>query len=127
MIGRLANDTLETMWQMRSLPSIKYHLTVISGFRCDVDEICALLGYYAALSGSSVWTFRDNPSIPSSRVIKSRNVGTELPLNAAKYPRRAQISSLLSYHLPGDEGKSRETLVTTSGIRFRVKAATFRI
>jgi hypothetical protein len=67
------------------------------------DEICALLGYYTALSGSSVPTFRDNLSVPYSRVKKSkkkaffwdfltledgrdklsRNVGTELPLNAA--------------------------------------------
>jgi hypothetical protein len=36
------------------------------------DEICALLGYYAALSGSSVPTFRDNLSFPSSRVKKSK-------------------------------------------------------
>jgi hypothetical protein len=32
-------------------------LCVISGFRRDVDDICALLGCYAALSGSSVPTF----------------------------------------------------------------------
>jgi hypothetical protein len=64
---------------------------------------CALLGYYASLSGSSASTFRDNLSVPSLRVIKlkkkaffpdfltledwtdrpSRNVGTELPLNDA--------------------------------------------
>jgi hypothetical protein len=44
---------------------------LISGFRRDVDEICALLGYYAALSGSSVTTFRDNQSVPFSRVKKS--------------------------------------------------------
>lgn len=25
---------------------------VISGFRCDVEEICAFLDYYAAMSGS---------------------------------------------------------------------------
>jgi hypothetical protein len=60
-------------------------------------DIFALLGYYAALSGNSVPTFRDNISVPSSRVKKSknvltledgtrklsRNIGTELPLNAA--------------------------------------------
>jgi hypothetical protein len=46
---------------------------VFSGFGRDVrvDEICALLGYYAALSGSSVPMFRDNVSVPSSRVKKS--------------------------------------------------------
>jgi hypothetical protein len=37
---------------------------VISGFRRDVDEICALLGYYAALGGSSVPTFRDYLTVP---------------------------------------------------------------
>jgi hypothetical protein len=47
-------------------------LGAISGVCCDVDEICALLGYYAALSASSVPTFRDNLSVPSSRVKKSK-------------------------------------------------------
>jgi hypothetical protein len=65
---------------------------VISGFHRDVDEICALLGYYAVLSGSSVLTFWDNLSVPSSCVedfltieygtdCLSKNFGTELPLN----------------------------------------------
>jgi len=38
---------------------------VISGFRREVDEICALLGYYAAYSGNSLLTFRDILSVPS--------------------------------------------------------------
>jgi hypothetical protein len=96
---------------------ISLELCVISGFRRDADDICALLGYYATLSGSSVPTFRNNLSAPSSKgqevqegpkrprrklldffiveagtVRLSRNVGTELPLNVAYYPRRAQIS-----------------------------------
>jgi hypothetical protein len=65
-----------------------------SGFRRDVDEICALLGYYSAYSGNSVPTFRDNLSVPFSRVKESkaledgtgtltRNVGTELSRYAA--------------------------------------------
>jgi hypothetical protein len=57
-------------------------------------EICGLLGCYAALSGGSVPTFRDKLSVLSSRIKKSsrplkmgpdrlsRNVGTELLLNA---------------------------------------------
>jgi hypothetical protein len=45
-------------------------LSVISGFRCDVEEICALLGYNAALNGSSVATFRDNLSVLFSRAKK---------------------------------------------------------
>jgi len=67
---------------------------VISGFRRDVDEISALLGYYAVYSGNSLPTFRDNLSVPSLRVKKSltledgtdmlsRNVGKELPHYAA--------------------------------------------
>jgi len=35
-------------------------LEVISGFRHEVDENCALLGYYAASSSNFVPTFRDN-------------------------------------------------------------------
>jgi hypothetical protein len=42
--------------------------TLISGFRRDVDDICALLGYYAASCGNCLPTFRDNVSVPSSRV-----------------------------------------------------------
>jgi hypothetical protein len=43
-------------------------LAVISGFRRDVAEICALLGYYTALSDSFIPTFRENISMPSSRI-----------------------------------------------------------
>jgi hypothetical protein len=83
---------------------------VISGFSRDADEICALLGYNAASRGNPLPTFRENVSVPSSRVKKSkksrvgvltrefgtdtlsRNVGKGLPLDAALYRRRAQIS-----------------------------------
>jgi hypothetical protein len=44
---------------------------VISASRRDVDEICALLGCYVASSGKPLPTFRDNVSVPSSRVKKS--------------------------------------------------------
>ena len=37
---------------------------VISVFRCDVDEIGALLGYYTVLSGCSVPTFWGQPIGP---------------------------------------------------------------
>jgi hypothetical protein len=50
---------------------------VISGFRRNVDDICALLGYYAILSGSSVPTFRDNLSI--SPIFKGQEI--QEPLN----------------------------------------------
>jgi hypothetical protein len=45
---------------------------VISRFRRDADMICALLGYNAASSGNPLRTFRDNVSVPSSRVTKSK-------------------------------------------------------
>jgi hypothetical protein len=41
---------------------------LISGFRRDVDETCGLLGYYTASCGNYLPTFRDNVSVPSSRV-----------------------------------------------------------
>jgi len=51
--------------------TIHYHASIcmISGFRCEVDEICALLGYYADYSCNSLPTFRDNLSVPSVRVM----------------------------------------------------------
>jgi hypothetical protein len=36
--------------------------------RREVDEICALLGYYAACSGNCLQTFREKLTVPSSRV-----------------------------------------------------------
>jgi hypothetical protein len=51
---------------------ISIFLSVISGLRRDVGDICALIGYCATLNGSSVLTFRDNVSFPSSRV---KNMG----------------------------------------------------
>jgi hypothetical protein len=74
---------------------------MISGFCHNTDEICALLGYKAALSGNSLPTFWDNISVPSSTVKKSKKIRTDmlsqnvskiLPLDAAFYPRREQIS-----------------------------------
>jgi hypothetical protein len=47
-------------------------LALISGFRRDVDEICSFPGYYAASKCNPLLTFRDNGSIPSSMVNKSK-------------------------------------------------------
>jgi hypothetical protein len=44
---------------------IQYQL-LISGFRREVAEDCALLGCYVASSGNFLPTFRDNLSVPSS-------------------------------------------------------------
>jgi hypothetical protein len=40
---------------------------VVSGLRCEVDENCVLLGCCSVSSGSSLLTFRENLSVPSSR------------------------------------------------------------
>ena len=46
---------------------------MISGFRCEVDVNCALLGYHTVSSGNFLLMFQDNLSVPSSRV--KRKVG----------------------------------------------------
>ena len=73
---------------------------MISGFRRVGDKNCVLLGCYAASTGNLLPTFRDNLSVPSSRVKNpimilrlliledgtnrlSRNVGKEMSLHAA--------------------------------------------
>jgi hypothetical protein len=81
----------EDIWAQEGRGNTGVQETEIQGL-----DACALLGYYATLSASSVPTFRDNLSGPSSRIMKldfltledgtdtlSRNVGTQLPLNAA--------------------------------------------
>jgi hypothetical protein len=66
---------------------------VISGFRREVAENCAVLRYYAS-SGNFLPTFRDKLSVPFSGFNKakkpedgpdllSRNVGKKLPLLVA--------------------------------------------
>jgi hypothetical protein len=76
------NDkTTETKW-------------MISGFRREVGEKRALLGYFSASSGNFLPMFWDNISVPSSGVFcllkpddwtdwLNRNVGEKLPLLAA--------------------------------------------
>ena len=41
-------------------------LCLISGFCHEVDEKCALLGYYTASSGNFLLMFQHNMSVPSS-------------------------------------------------------------
>jgi hypothetical protein len=67
---------------------------VISGFRRDVGDICAVLGYHAALSGSSIPTFRDNLFVPSSRPRSPRRK----PLLGVLEPWRCADTSVKNYH-----------------------------
>jgi hypothetical protein len=64
---------------------VQAYTCAISGFRRDVGEICALLGYYAALS-SSVFKgqrVQDFLTLEDGTDRLSRNVGTKVTLNAA--------------------------------------------
>ena len=46
----------------------KWIIREISSFRCEVYLNCALLGYYAGISGNFLPTFRDNVSVLNSRI-----------------------------------------------------------
>ena len=53
---------------------IKVHLVAYQvSINHQDPEYCALLGYYAESSSNSLPTFRDNLSVPSSRVENQRN------------------------------------------------------
>ena len=56
----------------------KLVLWIISGFCRRVNEVCALVGYYAANNINSLLTFRDNLWVPSSRC---KNPGNFWPVN----------------------------------------------
>ena len=61
---------------------------VVSGFRREGDQNCALLDYYAASIGNSLPTFRDNLSVPSSRFKEPLKIG----------PKCCPETSLRIYH-----------------------------
>jgi acetoacetate decarboxylase len=63
-----------------------FQISVISGFRRDVDDICVLPGYYAVSRGYPVPTFRDNLSVPSSRVKKSKKISGSLSMGPIRCP-----------------------------------------
>jgi hypothetical protein len=69
-----------------------------SGFRRAVDEICALLGNYAANSGNSLPTFRDNLMISSSRVKNPRRKREERFLTQKLGRTDCPETSVSTYH-----------------------------
>jgi len=85
------------VWTGRTLP-ISHFILYISIFvfliKIYISENCGLLSYYATNSGNCLRAFRDNLSVPSSRVknafltleygteILFQNVGKQLPLFA---------------------------------------------
>ena len=56
----------EELHDLYSVPSI------INDLEKRREENCAVQGYYAASSGNSLLTFRDNLSVPSSSVKNSK-------------------------------------------------------
>jgi len=66
---------------------------LISGLRREVDENCAILGYYTASSGNSSPMFRDNISATSSTV---KNTNDSWPLNMV--PIGCPETSVTNYH-----------------------------
>jgi hypothetical protein len=67
--------------------------TLISGFSFDVDIICGILGNYTASCGNYLPTFRDNLSVPSSRIKIPRRKGCTLG--------QERVGSHKGFHLPG--------------------------
>jgi hypothetical protein len=77
---RLRSIKQSKIWDFKSTPEDRQFLKrkgriwthhrycVISDFRSDVDEICALPRYYTAKSGNFFPTFQNNLSVPSARV-----------------------------------------------------------
>jgi hypothetical protein len=86
---------------------------------CD----CALLGYYAALSGSYVPTFRDKPSVPSSTVKKS----TSWPFKMG--PIRCAETSVKDYHstLRNIPEERRSHLHSGGSLKWRTTPYVFKV
>jgi len=57
---------------------LQYKQCIVSGFRHEADEICALLGHYTVYSGNSLLTFQDNILVPTTRVNQSHLQGLGL-------------------------------------------------
>jgi hypothetical protein len=78
--------------------NMSLHLKMLSQI-VKIIELCDLLGYYAALSDSSVPTFRDNLSFPLSRVKKSEKKTSFLDfLTLEKGPICCSETSVQNYH-----------------------------
>jgi len=91
---------------------------MISGFRRQADENCTLLGYWAASSGDFLPKFRDNLSVPSSRVSLLTLEDRELVITSCR-----RFETTYWSHFKGQEGfltlEDVEWVVITSYRRFR--------
>ena len=78
---------------------------MISRFRRDADEICALLRCYAASCGNSIPTFRHNNSVPFSRS-KQSNYSSRTVSHLCIYNRK---QDKVAWHM---KGRTQEGHVT---------------
>ena len=74
---------------MIKLLQIHIQLCIVSGFRHEVDENCAPLGYYAVCSGNFLASLFGFLTPKYGTYSLSRNIGKKLSLLAAQQPRRA--------------------------------------
>ena len=85
---------------------------VISDFRREVDENCAILRYYAASSGNSLPTFRDNLSVPFPPPSSTLSSGTTLLRtyhrpHSSLYNPPTRVTGFLLGYLISEEGTDR--------------------
>jgi hypothetical protein len=80
-------------------PSVRQQycsICVILDFCRDVNEICKLLGVYAAQNGGSVPTFRINLSVPFSRVKQSKKTFWNYHSTLREIPKECQPQCSIS-------------------------------
>jgi len=87
-------------------------VSVILGFRREVDEMCALLGYYEVYSSNSLLTFGDKLSVSSSEVRKSKNSWISLLFKTEPIgtPKRSVMNYRCTLRNTSEECTSKEYL-----------------
>ena len=90
---------------------------VVSGLRREVDKSCALLGYYAANSGNSLRTFRDNLPVPSSTDVSGQPIGPIFKSRPLKTgPIGCPETSARNYHCSLRNGPEKCSTVDSSSL-----------
>jgi len=70
-------------------------------FRREVNENCALQGYYAASSGNLLSTFRDNLSVPFGFLNPEDGTDKSSPVTGLEWPRGFQEVKVPRFHVNG--------------------------
>jgi len=98
-------------------------LFMTSGFLREVNENCALLRYYAASSGNSLATFRDNLSVPPSRVKNLRPFKDETDRLSRNFGKNLHYS-LLRTGIASRSGLDGPVIESRWGARFSAPVQT---